>query len=690
MGRFYKTADPQFLDFMYELPQEAMMKAIGNVDSQIAKQETQNEGLRGLLKLDAIDFDRPEADKILENYESQIDELSAEIQKNPLEFRKKSSKINALQKNIHTDFTRGDAARIQSQYNTRLSNYQAMKEALKKNPELYNYADIEKLQGLLDQQYGESGGFRKTNFQTDRLREFVDIKDFDKFGKAYESDIIERLGAFKGKDGYLYTSKDKKEFVDPALIQKHITDLLMSDQKLNDYYDQQVQLGNIGEEEYGNLIAQTANRIGEKYGFSKRSKGLTSIKGDPKDAAIAGAREQYFLNNPIANTTPGIIQDKPLLQKYQKVDGNGNLIDNNSLAGIDSALSDINSGKQKSLMGVAQLALDNKIPVSDAMSKALKDGDFSVLKSVRGTDGKVIDPQVLLQYQNDYDQMVLDQKMLQKKKEVAASMENPDEYLAEQKDKPALINNINDYQTFGLVDKDQAKLFNKHVNEWRRELDGSRAYFDAPLQFDVSSISKLPPELQDKVKDGMSISDLINSGVVRMKQKKVGSRPIMRERQRTINDDDFIPFNEKTVTEQVPTGETEDIMAPTTDFENFKVNGKFAKPSTQLDGQGNVLVQFEVQIDGTPLKVYMDESKLSNKTVKSYMDLDAMKAAHHIMEATGEGLIDEEGFDLEGITFYKNKDGKTVTDSPVGPIPIEEAAKWIAAKRKAKKNKLLR
>ena len=183
MGRFYKTADPQFLDFMYELPQEAMMKAIGNVDSQIAKQEATNEGLRGLLKLDAIDFDRPEADKILENYEGQIDSLSAEIQKNPLEFRKKSAKIGALQKAIHTDFTRGDAARIQGQYNTRLSNYQAMKEALKKNPDLYNYGDIEKLQGLLDQQYAESGGFRQTNFQTDRLREFVDIKDFDKFGK---------------------------------------------------------------------------------------------------------------------------------------------------------------------------------------------------------------------------------------------------------------------------------------------------------------------------------------------------------------------------------------------------------------------------------------------------------------------------------------------------------------------------
>lgn len=671
MGRWYRTANPQFLDYMYELPKEAMMKAVETADAQIAKQDEANQALKGLLKLDAIDKDKPYANQLLTGYETEIEEIAKDIQKDPLAYRRSNPRISDLKTRINTDFTRGEAFNIQSNYDTRKSNYEAMKEAFKKDPSKFNYGDVEKLQSILDTQYE---GFQKGGYDVDRLREFVDIKEFDKYGDKYEAEVIEKLGAFKGQDGYLYTSKDKTETVDPSLIKKHLVDILMSDQKLNDYYRQQIQLGNITEDQYYNLLAETADRIGDKYGYSKTSKGLTSIKGDPKDAAIAGAREKWKLENPIANTTPGTIYDVPILDKYAKVNANGQIEDNNTLSGIDDALSTIGTQTRKAQFGITKLAQDNEIILSDEMAEEIQKGNFSVLKGVEGADGKTIDPNIIFQYQAEYDSFKFDEKLLTKKRELASQMQNPDQYLQEQKSKPSIIKNVNDYQTYGIVDEDQVVNFQKNIKEWRAELDKSKGYWDAPLQYDLNDLQTLPSSLRQSLQNGTSINQLIANGTIKVKQ---GSRKTTGPVTTTLP-------NGQTITNQ---GDITQNYS-TSDYENFKVNGQFAKPATQLDGEGNVLVQFELEIDGHPVNVYMDESNLSNKTIKGYMDLDAMKAGHQFMEAKNEGVIDEQGFMIEGINFRK-ANGKDVADGPYGTITVSDAVKMIAAKRKMERQQLL-
>jgi len=82
MGRFYKTAGPQFIDNnIYRPPWELATQVIGNIDQDIAENEAALLALSGQLKADSLKADQPRVREIISGYENQIDELASKIQK---------------------------------------------------------------------------------------------------------------------------------------------------------------------------------------------------------------------------------------------------------------------------------------------------------------------------------------------------------------------------------------------------------------------------------------------------------------------------------------------------------------------------------------------------------------------------------------------------------------------------------
>lgn len=117
MGRYYKTANPQTLDFMYKLPEQYMYAAVQQASKDITENQAAMYDLYGKLQLNALSKDKPRAKEILAGYENSINEIAAELQADPLSFRRKGGDLLGLSRQMHKDFTRGEAAAIQSNYN---------------------------------------------------------------------------------------------------------------------------------------------------------------------------------------------------------------------------------------------------------------------------------------------------------------------------------------------------------------------------------------------------------------------------------------------------------------------------------------------------------------------------------------------------------------------------------------------
>jgi len=117
MGALYKTASPETVDFMYQLPQEQLIAAMKvneqNIDTQYQQAAVLNDQL---LKLKSLAADQPEVKAYLDEMEEKVNSLTKTLQNDPMAWKKQMPLVRDLGQQIHKDFTRGKAAHWQSQY----------------------------------------------------------------------------------------------------------------------------------------------------------------------------------------------------------------------------------------------------------------------------------------------------------------------------------------------------------------------------------------------------------------------------------------------------------------------------------------------------------------------------------------------------------------------------------------------
>ena len=651
MGRFYKATPRTFVeDKMFEIPFQEMSGVMGKVDADIEKNEEAALALQDTLKLQALQNDSQYAKDKIAGYEGKIGDLVQNIYDDPLKFRGSSAQIRDLSRTIEKDFESGEAYDIQTNYDTRQKNLADMQAAWQKNPELFKYEDINALMSLTDANYA---GFKAGAYQTDMLKPYQDIDDVEKLAQNYKPETSETLSAWE-KDGKLYTGKDFKEEVSPELIRADILSNLQNDEELNSYYAQQVAIGNLEAEDYFQMQQDTADRLAEKYGYKKTSKGITSVKNDSR----ATAQFVHDLSNPLVNATPGSIYDQPILEKYGDVDASGKVVADNSTNGVNTVINKIDTGQSQVRKTVQKLGTDLGIKFTAEQFTALGEGDFAFLANLPGAKGAPLDGQVLLQYQKQYDALQADKQLMEKKLEIAKKRaeesddySSADDYLEKMGGK-AKMNVIGDYQAIGVVGKNQVKGYDTQVKEYRNELHTSRGWYHQPLKFDAEQIKNLPEELQEKIEDGQSIVDLITNKAIKVEgspEAEGSGKPLSAMAQYT--DALILQAMEDQGIQGSPQG---DQGAPVENsYTNFSVNAKHAKPLLGLDGEGKSTIQFEVSIDGYPIRVYLNESAISNKTISTHMNKDVMYAAHKYNEAVSEGVIDEVPYYIDGVAFTK-------------------------------------
>lgn len=178
MGRFYSTNNPQSVDFAYQPPLELMQKAVANADAQNDRVfDTANLLNDSLLKVQFLEKDRGRVQQKQEEYKKQINDLTSQIQKDPLAWRKSSSAIRDVGRNFYQDMFTGELSGVQKnyeKYNKFISDHQKAVQEGKINAEYFNKAKEKFLNDFQGTNYDKQTG-RYNEFKYDNLVNTPDI-----------------------------------------------------------------------------------------------------------------------------------------------------------------------------------------------------------------------------------------------------------------------------------------------------------------------------------------------------------------------------------------------------------------------------------------------------------------------------------------------------------------------------------
>jgi len=287
MGRFYKTAHPQFVDRnIYTPPAELMAKVIGNADTQIEKNETALLSLYDKLQAQSLAVDEPRLKEIINSYQNNIEEMAKKVQEDPLAFRKEIGNIRQLSRKINDDWTKGEVAAIQGNKQTRDAWVKDHLEKAKKEKGYVTQDDITYANSVFDKQFNEKGGTKYDNgkynsYTSENLNPFVNLEDLgEERAKGYIADVVTKNGVYT--DGkYMYTSEKKNEVVPFETVKQGVLSSMINDKELMAYYGQQVRLGRYTQDEVAQKLESSANRVAEKYSYKKEEYGNKSTTGDP-------------------------------------------------------------------------------------------------------------------------------------------------------------------------------------------------------------------------------------------------------------------------------------------------------------------------------------------------------------------------------------------------------------------------
>lgn len=287
MARFFRTAQGRFVDNnTYQPPFQLMAQVIQNADSQVAQNETALLSLYDKLNANVLAVDEPRVKEIINNYTSQIDDLSSKIQKNPLEFRRDIGTIRNLGRQIAQDWQHGEVAAMEGNRRLRESWVKDHLEKVKAKEGRVTQDDVNYANQVFDRQFNSKGGTQYDNgryntYTTETLNPYVNLEDIsEERAKGYISDVVSKNGAYS--DGkYMYTSESKKEFVPYKTIKEGVMSAMLNDRELMSYYGQLTRLGRYDQQEVARRMEAAADRVAQKYSFTKEESGRKSVSGDP-------------------------------------------------------------------------------------------------------------------------------------------------------------------------------------------------------------------------------------------------------------------------------------------------------------------------------------------------------------------------------------------------------------------------
>lgn len=417
MGRFYKTATPNKLDFAMQLPEELMTRVAG----MEGKAGGLIQGTPGYLnsQLQGTTFEAwsPELNKRFEDYESQSNSIAGQLQgsTNYSQLRKALPQISQLRQNIHADMTRGGAFDMISKYKQYNAHIAQMQKDKVNPQDIADWATHFK-ENLQPYQWDET---TRTGTSIN-LSSIPDRFDHDKYlrenltpavlAQAYQMDDIVSYVDENGVTRdildlqstglpakYFYTSTGEKKYNIPS-IGKLANEMLMGNQGYTDRagFDYGIRKENLidpetglpaTQERYNELIAQKdADIFSRRFMGSMYNKKAT-IEGDPVGAAN--------LTKPKKASIPAVVVKSPtnavdkesfkrtkMEELVQGLEGSGTPQNKGSIKDAQEVLQDmINSGAQQSDISKQKILIQNlQNDLATNQSIQNKANDFAINK----------------------------------------------------------------------------------------------------------------------------------------------------------------------------------------------------------------------------------------------------------------------------------------------------------------------
>ena len=286
MGKSYQTAIPQFVqDKMFQLPVDLMFKAIQQTDKNIDDSLEKVDAFNGMLDIENLTVDNPEVNKRLSQYKDRINELSTNINKNPLDYKRYRTDIASLSKEIDNDLQRGllgRAEEMKTKYDEEIERVNKLESVGNERKMLIKEAIKNKYQQAGALSYQDQNTYNDiSNMFIDPLEEFDEEKFINTIGMNFEGDTSSSAWSNPDNQGYIRDGSRTVTIRSEEDIANYVRDSLSDGtweaQKRQMYeLKRDAGIANITDEQIDILVEQDKNslinRAKNKLGFKKESK----------------------------------------------------------------------------------------------------------------------------------------------------------------------------------------------------------------------------------------------------------------------------------------------------------------------------------------------------------------------------------------------------------------------------------
>lgn len=332
MGRFYKTASPQMVDFMYKIPEQAILKAIEGTDKQIDTENLYVTESQKLLQKKALNPDEARQVELIKEHQKGIDEVSQLLASSPLAALKDRQKVRDLQKKIYEDVTRGELGAQYKNYDIRQKYLEEeTKRATEKDGSI-NIAQVNEAMARWDEDFAkgdvdEQGNVKRPggtaydpttktyrNYATEKLVNYFDTpEEVKRQAEGWEPDVnTDITRQYLDKSGnYIITDKQGREIIKKDDLTFGLYNLVLTNPEATNFYNQGIRI-----------------RSGAKPGTEEYLKEWERVYGVRQQRGNLGSPfATESIMQTVTDPATGKTETKPLTQKVQKYDEKGNPIE---------------------------------------------------------------------------------------------------------------------------------------------------------------------------------------------------------------------------------------------------------------------------------------------------------------------------------------------------------------------------
>lgn len=659
MGAGYRTARPVFVDDkMLKLPWQLMGEVVKSHEEGLeeAVVNPASDFVEKLGNLDSLSADRQQANQLVAGYEEKIDQVTQDIMQDPLNYRRKSFKVKNLQRELAKDMQRGKWAAISGRHQGYMNDVKRIQELKAED----GYTDDYKARLMQDAlakadelQYNDEDG----TYNQYQAAEALAMPEMNKWVDERLEDAIPDFKSVKRDElsgGWIVTTKNEVKEMSDMELADILNNSMQADTQTMNAINQRARLGmqgftdvsdgnnlyrtvgtqeievtnpNTGKKEKTTKLAFANNMLGNAFRAGVSKYGFREVKEesslDENQYSLIDYRERVRRAGKKFDAQEEM--DTFSVIRNESMDTFFNSLTDET---YDQAIEDTDA-LITSTVGEAAQMLENIYgsTVDESITEDMMNGDFSAMEEA-GIPRETVD-KLRGRYRAHHA-----------KKIALEGIERTFEYETRQE-----YNNLEDndpgngmsFDEYFKMKKDAS--FDSYLNS-HGTTDVNREYSWSALGVDA----KQQEQLQKQFVDGRlyslaeidfngektTIQKLINDGKIIPEQKKLGvskDNPNYRRYQQLKQMSPEERREKGVAREFYELQASDNVDDPTIityrfadgdGYINLDVSEKSLMPATSLDGDGDIDLGFQVNINGRSSYGKVSTDKLTSRNIETF------------------------------------------------------------------------